>query len=545
MKANTRCWTSAFVAVGLFFAGSSSNGIRAGRDDVIDAEIVTIDSRILGEGRVLRISVPDSYETAQNKNTQYKYPVLYLLDGSDTHFSEAAHGIENLSSLGRLPEMIVVGVKNTDRWRDMLPVKLKRHPTAGGADEFFNFLNNEVIPFVDDNYRTSPVRILFGRSNSALLTLFAMTEEGNAFDACIAASPSLGHCRGYMFERTTTFLDGYSGPDRWLFVSNGGLDGAVRLMAPIPEFINLLEGNTPEGLHWEYRYYDDEGHAPSPTLEDGLIWFFQRLQATMFHRPDTRALGLTPMRFAPGLISTEEYSETGCAITPGWKEFYFTRSGGGLRYPTTFVSRFEDDNWTRPEEAPFAGFGPGISPDGKIMFVSEYRSDKEGERTVGLWFADRDQEGWCDFEYHGLGSRPSISDNYNLYYVDRSDEKDRGVIVTRKLVDGKYGKPEIVGGDVNTAHYDAHPCIAEDEDYIIFDSDRPGGYGEGDLYICFRNDDDTWGDAINLGPAINKESHEAYASVSPDGKHLFFSSDRGGSFDLYRVDLDIIWKAKP
>jgi hypothetical protein len=316
-------------------------------------------------------------------------------------------------------------------------------------------------------------------------------------------------------------------------------------MAPITEFIDLLEGNSPESLHWEYKYYKEEGHAPSPTLEDGLIWFFQRLQEAIFDHSDRRPLGLTPLRFAPGLISAEEYSETGCAITPDWKEFYFTRSGDDLRYPTTFVSRFEDGKWTQPEEAPFAGFGPHISPDGKRVFVSQYGSDEEGERTVGLWFADREQEGWGDFEYHGLGSRPSISDSYNLYYVDRSNEEDRGVIVMQKLIDGKYGKPEIVGGGVNTPHYDAHPCIAEDEGFIIFDSDRPGGYGEGDLYICFRIDDDTWGNAINLGPVINRESHEAYASISPDGKYLFFSSNRGGSFDLYWVDMDIVerWSA--
>jgi hypothetical protein len=248
--------------------------------------------------------------------------------------------------------------------------------------------------------------------------------------------------------------------------------------------------------------------------------------------------------FAPGVISTEQYSETGCTFTPDGKEIYFTRSGGDLEAPAIFISRFENNEWTEPEKSSLGGFGPHISPYGKKIFVSKYGYDEENQRTIELWFANRDENRWAGLQYHGLGNRPSMSDSFNLYYVDRSDEDDRGIIVVQQFIDGKYSEPEIIGGGVNTPYYEAHPCIARDESYIILDSDRPGGYGKGDLYVCFRNDNGAWGDAINLGSAVNTRGHEAYASISPDRKYLFYSSNHGGSFNLFWIDLDIIEKVK-
>jgi Tol biopolymer transport system component len=250
--------------------------------------------------------------------------------------------------------------------------------------------------------------------------------------------------------------------------------------------------------------------------------------------------GTSPQCFAPGLVSTEEYSETGCTFTPDGQELYFTRSGGDLEFPVIFVCALRGTDWTKPERVLFDGFGPHISPDGGRIFVSKYGYGKENQRTMELWVADREGQNWADLKYHGLGSRASMSDSLNLYYVDRSDDEDRGVIVVQRLIDGEYSESEALGGGVNTPHYEAHPCIADDESYLIFDSNRPGGYGEGDIYVCFRNDDRTWGDALNLGAAINTKGYEAYASISPDGKYLLYSSDRLGDFDLYWVKLSVI-----
>ena len=519
-------------------AHNSMHQLKASQDTV--AAMIKIHSDILNEERILRISLPDGYE-----QTQKNYPVLIQLDGTARHVPVAIHDIQMLASGDQIPAMIIVGVENTDRWRDMLPVELSNHPSAGGASRFLDFLQQEVIPYIDNNYRTEPIRILYGRSNSALFAVYALTGNSEAFTGIIAASPSLGHCKDFIFRRTASYLSSRSVPDRFLFISHGGRDTALRLVSSIPEFITLLSEKSPESLVWDYRFYEREGHCPVPTLRDGLVWFFQRVQAGGRQYPGQPAPGLIPERFAPGLISTDTYSETGCTFTPDGKELYFTRSGGDLEAPTIYVSRLADNGWTQPEEAPFAGYGPHIAPDGQTIFISRYGFDAENQRTTELWYAKRTGDGWSDMQYHGPGNRPSLSRSNNLYYIDRSNEADRGVIVTQDLIGIDYSEPRIMGGGINTPSYEAHPSIAADESYLLFDSNRPGGQGQGDLYVCFRLQDGTWGDAVNLGPTINTASYEAYSSHSPDGKYLFFSSNRDGNYDLYWVDLKILEAIRP
>lgn len=524
-----------FLFVSFIFSGSFTNHLVAGPKNEIIGKAFKIQSSILNEERILHISLPAGYE-----KTQKSYPVLYQLDGTARRFPEAARQIRDIASAGEIPGMILVGIENTDRWRDMLPVKLERYPSSGEAAGFFKFLKNEVIPYIEGKYRTNHSRILYGRSNSALFTVFALTENAAVFTGYIVCSPSLGHCKDYIFHRMASFTGKPSKKGRFLFISNGGRDSAIRLVKPIPEFIEIIKRKDPQNLILRYRYYEKGGHCPSPTLRDGLVLFFRHLKEKDTTYYDRQPPGFTPKPFAPGLISTKKYSEAGCTFTLDGNEFYFTRSGGGLDAPTIFVSRFQDNKWTQPEKAPLPGFGPHVSPDGKKIFVSKYQYNKENQRIIELWYADREEKGWSDLKYHGPGNRPSMSSAGSLYFIDRSDEKDRGVIVVQNFAAGKYLEPEIPGGGINTSYYEAHPCIAKDESYIIFDSNRPGGYGQGDLYICFRDDDGRWGKAINLGPSINTKRYEAYSSISHDGKFLFYSSNKDGTFDLYRVELDII-----
>jgi hypothetical protein len=103
-------------------------------------------------------------------------------------------------------------------------------------------------------------------------------------------------------------------------------------------------------------------------------------------------------------------------------------------------------------------------------------------------------------------------------------------------VDGKYTKREKLD-EINTEAFEIGPYIAPDESFIIFESDRPGGKGEIDLYICFRNPDDSWSEAINLGNTINTEDSERFPGISPDGKFFFYL---GHTRDIYWVDAKII-----
>jgi len=83
--------------------------------------------------------------------------------------------------------------------------------------------------------------------------------------------------------------------------------------------------------------------------------------------------------------------------------------------------------------------------------------------------------------------------------------------------------------------------IAPDESYLIWDSEREDGYGDSDLYISFKQEDSSWGEAINLGDKINTGAWESNGYVTPNGKYLFFNRGVGpGNVDIFWVDAGII-----
>ena len=96
-----------------------------------------------------------------------------------------------------------------------------------------------------------------------------------------------------------------------------------------------------------------------------------------------------------------------------------------------------------------------------------------------------------------------------------------------------------MGKEINTGTMIAHPYIAPDESYIIFDGKRSSGYGDCDLYISFQKNG-TWTEAYNLGPEINTEMCEMTASVSPDGTYLFFHRGGDDKGDIYWVEFRYI-----
>ena len=97
-----------------------------------------------------------------------------------------------------------------------------------------------------------------------------------------------------------------------------------------------------------------------------------------------------------------------------------------------------------------------------------------------------------------------------------------GTIRYSRLVDGEHEEPIAFGKEINTGKWTGHPFIAPDESYIIWDSERAGGYGASDLYISFRQEDGSWGSAINMGADINTEYEDAYGSVTADGNYFFY-----------------------
>ena len=257
--------------------------------------------------------------------------------------------------------------------------------------------------------------------------------------------------------------------------------------------------------------------------------------------------GLTPELFAPGIVSTEGYKEFGCTFSPDGEEFYFTRGSIELRQNTIMVCQYQDGRWTVPAPASFSGTHyddePHISVDGSLLFWgSERPKPVISERKYGLWMAERSRELWGEPHYYGQGMYVTSAKNRTIYYTVRTGEVDWGIVKAR-YINGRYAEPELLDGGVDSPYFDAHPCIAPDERFLIFDSKRPGavgGEGDIDLYICFPDTDGDWGKAVHMGNKINSPEQDHVASLSPDGKYLFFARGAPERWDIYWVNAKII-----
>jgi len=253
--------------------------------------------------------------------------------------------------------------------------------------------------------------------------------------------------------------------------------------------------------------------------------------------------GMTPEIFAPGIVSSSDALEYGMAFTPDGREFYFNRSGTGV-----MVCTWTDNGWTEPIKAPFLekykGGAVHITYDGKRLLMNRFpgvHELKEGE-TGGIWALHKTKDGWDNPEFLiASGMRATSTLDGTIYTTDisgRKEGKDEGIIARYVYSDSGYQRSANPDGGVNTEASEAHPFIAPDESYIIFDASRPEGKGKGDLYICFRLADGTWSQAFNPTFLNTKES-DWCATVSPDGKYFFFTRNGTGNGDIYWVDAKI------
>lgn len=128
---------------------------------------------------------------------------------------------------------------------------------------------------------------------------------------------------------------------------------------------------------------------------------------------------------------------------------------------------------------------------------------------------------------------------------DEFTRDGNGVLRYSRLVNGKREAPTPFGAAINTGKWTAHPFIAPDESYIIWDSENEGGYGDSDMYISFKQSDGSWGAAINFGDKINTDGEDGGGYVTPDGKYLSYCPRCVPPFDRMWVDAQVIENLRP
>jgi predicted alpha/beta superfamily hydrolase len=166
-----------------------------------------IQSHTLVETRVIDVSLPASYGSDSTR----RYPVLVVLDG-DYEQQIAAAIARFYAETSQIPELLVVGVRNTNRGRDMTPALLPDFPlppeiaAAGGADRFLAFLGDELLPYIDRRYRTAPLRVLVGHSLGGLLGIYALSHRPELFTGYILMEPSVWWNRGHEVDQAKAAL---------------------------------------------------------------------------------------------------------------------------------------------------------------------------------------------------------------------------------------------------------------------------------------------------------------------------------------------------
>jgi predicted alpha/beta superfamily hydrolase len=238
---------------------------------------LTLHSNILNEDRVVWIRTPQNYE-----KTKATFPVLYLVDGP-THINLVASTMDFLLLGDRMPSLIIVGIANTDRTRDMTPSHadeknsdgtVQADPTSGGADHFADFIQNELMPEIERRYRVAPYKIFVGHSLGGLLAVHILITRPDMFQAYIAASPSLWWDNQRTLHQAQDFFAAHAELNKRLFFDLG--NESPEMVSPFNALQKTLADKTPKDFHWKSAVYPDEDHGTSVLrgYYDGLREIF-------------------------------------------------------------------------------------------------------------------------------------------------------------------------------------------------------------------------------------------------------------------------------
>ncbi|MBN2414524.1 hypothetical protein JXO52_01710 [bacterium] len=231
----------------------------------------TLYSQRIGEERPVFFSLPVDYNQSGRS-----YPVLIILDGGQLLFRRAAGLVNYLSAWSdpRIPEMIVAGVPNTNRARDMNVFPLEQLPGSGDPEPFRHFITEELIPYIETKYRTSGCCILYGGSAAGQFALYTLMKTPASLDACIAASPGVSMGRGRLLQWMRDFLQTPEAAGKRVFVPYFEKDQAV-VTDSMSIFEEILSMHAPAGFLWKTFLYPGKAHVPLTGLLEGLLWLFQ------------------------------------------------------------------------------------------------------------------------------------------------------------------------------------------------------------------------------------------------------------------------------
>jgi uncharacterized protein len=269
---------------------------------VVIGSVDSIRSQLLKEERQFWVHLPPS--ALDGLHPKKKYPVVYLLD-ADKNFTGVVGMIDLLSSVNGnafVPEMIVVGILNTDRFRDLTPthvssglwVDTAKGKVSGGGEAFTEFIAKELVPHIDSLYPAGRYRILIGHSLGGLIAINTLVHHRELFNSYIAIEPSMWWDGQRLLQEAGQAFktSSYTGAALFLGMAHTQVPGMDTTMLQrdttegtihprgILQLSRFMVTGRQKGLDGGFKYYDKETHASVPMLAtyDGLHFIFQDYQ---------------------------------------------------------------------------------------------------------------------------------------------------------------------------------------------------------------------------------------------------------------------------
>lgn len=237
-------------------------------------EIRTIQSKILNEERTLNINLPQNFDKTKS------YPIIYLLDGSmNEDFIHVTGLVQFFNQMYSMPETIVVGIANIDRKRDFtfhtdLKDLQKDYPTTGHSDKFISFLEKELKPYIESQFKTTE-KYLFGQSLGGLLATEILLKKSEMFNNYFIISPSLWWDDESLLKQAPQLLAKIKDMKKFIYVSVGKGEHPV-MIKDAEDLFDVLKKANKKNWTLEYKMMETDNHATilHRSLYEGLVKLF-------------------------------------------------------------------------------------------------------------------------------------------------------------------------------------------------------------------------------------------------------------------------------
>lgn len=261
-----------FSFILLFILNSCASKSIVINDVIPKHDSIQIYSQLLDENRVINIWIPPKYQASSDS-----FPVLYMPDGGiQEDFPHIANTLAQLIENQKVPPFILVGIENTNRRRDLSGYSESEYdkqfcPLTDGAKDFRAFITEELVPQINQTYRTSSKRGIIGESLAGLFVMETFFVHPNTFDFYIAMDPSLWWNNHYLAQNADSFLREFPKSTIKLWFAGSSAEDISPYTRSVSE--SLIK-SSPENLIWKYSDEPKEKHRTifRATKEKALIW---------------------------------------------------------------------------------------------------------------------------------------------------------------------------------------------------------------------------------------------------------------------------------